>query len=299
MRKTLAILTVICVGSAFIGCSKQAPKPGPISNKKANPENQNAVIWNLRLDSTCGEWVEEGQCIAKYGFTIQLTDGQYKIGPGPSGEVRSGKIAEEELSSLKLALGDNMSATGVSAESHATIEAAEAEDAVSIAQEGGVAETLAKTTGTDLTYKTQSADQAQGLIKAMRALAEKYYQLPFPDTCLDQVESVRSLFASVQTCSTNADCSYVDIDFNPLDLAAASYVTTDDCKLVRPLVVANANLLKSSQEKLMDSYNRLSSSCESRIYRDNCTANGFEPNGAAPTCEQGRCKAGSAPSSLR
>jgi len=292
MRKTLAILTVICVGSAFIGCSKHTPSAGPIGNKKANPENQNAVIWNLRLDSNCGDFVEASQCIAKYGFSVQLTDGQYKVGPGPTGEMRSGKIADEELGSLKLALGNNLRATGVSAENHATIDPVEAEDTISIAQEGGIAETLAKTMGTDLTYKTQSADQAQGIIKVMKMLAEKYYQLPFPDTCLDQVESVRSLFASVQTCSTNADCGYVDIDFTTLDLAAASYITTDDCKLVRPLVAANVNLLKSNQEKLLDSYNRLSASCDSRIYRDNCVASGFEPNGAAAVCEQGRCKAG-------
>jgi len=300
MRSSLAVIAALCIGSAVVGCSKHQPaRPSPIPPVIKPPVV--AQSWTFKLESKCGETIEDSQCIGKYGFSVRLPDGQYQLGPGQNGETRTGVITDTEMNELKKAAGSLLTvAQAQIEEGHAAMEAVEKEDTVSfIPSATGTATIVAKTSGTEFTYKMKSADDAKLLLTTMNELAKTYYKLPFPDACMDGLSSVQALLDSVQTCTTNADCAFIDANFDAMDPALGNYLATDDCKIISPLGAGNANLVKNSKEKLMEALSQIELACGEKFSRGSeCTVAGFNLTpGATPSCIQGVCKA--VPTSIR
>lgn len=295
MRSALTAFTALCVGSLLTGgCNKSsAPIPNP-------PPAPTPMTWSLKLQSKCdgntaedGSAITEDLCVARYGFSV-LTDGKYQMGPGPQGELRTGNLTEDEKNKINAALASTLKAESLQPESHQTIEGGGTNDIITLSRGASSAAALIRTEGTDLTYLTQSAEQAKVLLDEMRKLAKVYYLTPFPDTCLDGANSVRNLFASMQTCATNTDCVYLDESFDRLESNSGSELTTDNCTLIRPLTVANASLVETNKTKLTEAYNQVQTACAEKpeaIMRAGCNENTvFTLSGRMPVCQQGVCQ---------
>ncbi len=292
MRKAFAAIATCCLISATVACNKSAPK-APINNDiKPVPQDNNRteVTWTLNFLSKCDESVSEDQCVGKFGFSV-LTDGHYQIGPGPTGEVRSGALTAEEFAALNAAMATALANAGSTADGHLEIEQITSEETVTLAKGSSQPDTLLKASGTDLTYRVGTSDEAKKLLTVLRELATKYYLLPFPDSCMDGASSLQTLVASMKGCTVNTDCSYVDAGYNLLDVGSTDFLATDDCSLVRPMVAGNTSMLKTNQAKLQELLGQVQGSCGERYMRLECSYTGFNLTGKPPVCQQGVCQA--------
>lgn len=307
MQNMRKVFVALCIGSSVLGCnsnsnSHPAISPAPANNtgtpaKHTTPSEvtHNPPNWVLKLESKCQENVTPDQCVGAYGLTI-LTDGHYVIGPGPQGELHKGTLTSDEIDHLHAALDATLNASHLSSENHDTLNDPVSDDTLTLTRGDNQDETLLRTTGSDFYFTIDSASDAKTLYKDIRELLTKYYTLPFPDACLDGTTALQALYASVQSCTTDADCSYIDNTFTPVEATSTAYLTTDDCSLVLPLVVANASSVRTSQGKLNDAFDRVRNVCQDRLVRADCTGvTGFQLTGAnAPAvCRSGTCQVNS------
>ena len=291
MRKTLALIVALCVGSAIGGCNSNSNNK---DNKVAPPAEETRVNpnWELKLQSKCAESVTaaQGNCVGEYGFTV-LTDGHYKVGPGPKKEIREGTLTAEEMELLNKALAPSLSITLAEPDNRQDIAAGESDDTITLTR-GESNLNLLETKGTNLYYANASADDAKAIHDVVRKLALKYYALPFPEPCMDGASTLQSFYTTLQSCNADADCTYLDSQFKAMPSSSTEWVITDDCMMVKPLAVANATLVASNMNKLIESWNELNTSCGEKFRRGECTQSvGFQPNNRAPICSQGTCQA--------
>ena len=208
MKHTYLMLAALIVGSAAVGCNSSStsapanpePAPAPVEQPAPQPATPPAPQppqgWTLKLQSKCAAEIGMEQCVAGHGFTVDQ-DGKYTIGPTAQGQTKTGTLAPEELKTLTDALSPTLSASELSAENHLTLAAEEnpSEDTVTFARGPGEGNAILHSSASDLTYRTQSGDQAKALLTSLKTLAVKYYTLPFPDGCTDNVTALNALFA--------------------------------------------------------------------------------------------------------
>jgi hypothetical protein len=293
MRNALAITLALCMGSALVGCnSNNKSASAPVQKNDAAKLDKE---WSLTLQTQCQNANSAEECIGGYGFTVK-NNGQYELGPGPNGEKRKGNLSDEELALVKGQLDATLKLAAFGAENHDSIEGSDNEDTVSLtlSANGSAASApvvLLKAAGTDLSYRTSTADEAKSLLTQLRSLADKYYALPFPDQCTDGTTAVSELFGEMQKCDTDKDCSYFDGSFGLVDSSSTQYLVEDDCSLIKPLIVGNAAKVEANMQKLTEAYNNIRNACGFQLYRADCTAvSGFYLQGQAPVCQQGVCK---------
>jgi len=290
MRNALAIAMAISMGSLMVGCSKKVDLAPVTPNVPAAPEEVHAPGWTLSLFSKCQEGVTPDQCVGAYGYSI-LTDGTFQVGPGPKGELRTGKLTPDELNSIAAAFGPGLDTSTLGTLSHDTTDATETSDTVTLTWGTSEPNLVVKSEGTDLSYQTKSAAIAKAVLSAIRNLAVKYYALPFPDACTDGAVTVAALFSSMRVCEKNSDCIFVSDSFDPIDATSGVKITTDDCSLVQPLAIANGSLVQSNKNKLQDAISQVQAACGANYARPNCTNIAeLQLTGAPPVCLQGVCK---------
>jgi hypothetical protein len=294
MRNTLAVLMTVCIGGALLGCSSKsnthAPtstppvkKPDPIVEPRLNPG------WALKIQSKCSESVGMDQCVGFYGFTV-FTDGHYQVGPGPEGQIRTGTLTADELAKINTALTPALTTSLLDTEGHEARETKEVDDVVTLVAGANQLETLVRAVGTDFNYQVRSANEAKTILSAIRDLAVKYYALPFPEPCGDGANTLTALYTAMQSCATDSDCAYLDSSLDTVTAETSQALTTDDCTLVRPLVVGNSALVKSNKDKLLQMLEQVRTSCAERFMRADCTEAVTVPlSSAAPACRQGVC----------
>jgi len=284
----------------MIGCNSNSSPAGSGSapnstNQMAHPTDDahGGSSWSLKLQSKCTADVTDDQCVGAFGFTV-FADGRYQDGPAATGAVKNGNITQEELSSLTAALNPVLSIASLGAEGHAALggDSSQGEDTVTLVRGSSGGDIIIHAASADLTYRTESGDQAKAVLSALKTLAAKYYALPFPDGCSDRAATLTSLYASLQTCSADKDCAYLD-SFQEVDPSTYSFITTDDCSVVKPLAVGNLKLITGSWDKIQQTLGLVQEACGARVMRADCTdISGFTLNGAPAACKQGVCQAG-------
>ncbi|MCM2276649.1 MAG: hypothetical protein NDJ89_01065 [Oligoflexia bacterium] len=286
MQRISAFTITIALSAALVGCSKSKGGQAP----SQQPElRQDKPAWTLTLRSSCAAEAEEN-CVAKYGFAVKA-DGSYEIGPGPQGQLKTGKLSEQELRELATLV----SVAPAAAESCSDLTENDAEPESSdsvILQRSDKELTLFRTETTRTCFQTATRESGERLHHAIHALAGKYYELPFPDACAEATDLVRGLYPSVQGCATDMDCAYITDDYDVIPTEAVEYVITDNCSKVRPLAVGNARAVKAQQTALIDALIHAQEVCSYRILRDDCSEmSGFLSSLGAPVCQQGVCRA--------
>lgn len=309
MRSALFAISAVFLGISLVACSSSKSPSGNNGesggNRTANPGNgaggnHAGTAWKLKFKAKCAEGVSAADCIGYYGFTIDQ-EGQYQVGPGPGGEVRSGSLKAEEktafLSLLKNAIGNNAEGGGLSllsSEEHINLEnATTSEDLITLAGSDTEEQKLVRAAGTDLYFTLKSADDAKNLYNGFKQLTATYYSAPFPDACEDGINALQGLVAKVTSCAQDTDCGYFDQAFNPIAAnAAQAFVMVDNCSRVSSAGVANTASIKENQTKLLESWGQVIQACGLNLKRADCTQQtGFFTNNAAAVCQQGVCKA--------
>jgi hypothetical protein len=75
------------------GCSKSNESPPP-----SVEQPQSSIHWKIQWTSQCAGLRKE-DCLGGYGFSVD-SNGTYEVGPGPQGQLLTGKLSEEDLKSF-------------------------------------------------------------------------------------------------------------------------------------------------------------------------------------------------------
>jgi len=286
----LAVIAAACIVAT--GCSKS---PAPAAPPQAENQTQQGPAWRLVYQSSCG--VEgsansandeaSARCVARHGLTVSANK-TWQAGPAPQGQVKSGALADDDFAKVDAALNDlaTRSPLGAMASGCGSDEA-NAESAATglhlVLEYHGAKTELCTAEGAQATPAR--------LIAAMQEIAAKYYPVPFPDACADAADAVHALYTGLQSCSTDADCAYINTGYDVVARGSAEYVLTDDCTMVRPMVVGNAASVKASQDRLLQVLSQAQMTCGARIVRTSCSAlEGFDASSAAaPICRENVC----------
>lgn len=287
------IMAVVALASmtAFAACgSDEAGKNGksPIEDGVEGT----AAAWILKATSTCAS-AEEG-CAGQYGFSLH-SDGRYELGPSPEGKIRKGQVSAEEL----IAIADLLEGAKKTAKAKTLLGALKDETCVDAAVERDLKVVLTQkgkdgevftASNAKLCHAASFKQNGVKLHDTVQALSKKYYVLPFPDSCLDAAAEIELQYADLQGCSTDTDCAYVDNVYGAIPSDHIAFVMTDDCSILKPLVVANAAKIGAAQDVLLTAREDLRTSCGERVERASCEfVAGFEAQLGAPTCSAGKC----------
>ncbi len=121
--------------------------------------------------------------------------------------------------------------------------------------------------------------------------ASLYHHYGPPSACLDAASSVQTLYAGLTSCSVDADCAYIDQQFNVIEANASETVYVDSCSVVQALPVANANAVTASLTSLQTALANVQSTCGGNIVRSGCTTPiSFSSMQAAPVCDHSVCR---------
>ena len=297
MRNAFALVAALCIGSALTGCNSNSSAPAGPSDGLVMPnpieEAHGTIAWTVALQAECPATNME-YCIAGYKFSV-LSDGHYQAGPGPNNEMKTGSLTSEETSTIAAAVASGLSGLRLQAVAQTEIDDSGSNSTVTLVEGSDSSViTLVQSEGSNLSYLTSSADSAKGLLSSLQALAEKYYTVPFPDTCVSGADAYSALVTSLQTCTQDSDCSYYDSSLQVILSATNQTLRTDDCTLIKPIVVGNTTAMAANLAKLQASSENVKNACGDRIFRNDCSGIQDILITGAATCNQGACQAKSA-----
>jgi len=280
-RKVLSV-ALVTILSALSSCNSSNSSAG----RAASPGQASGPAWKFTFKSTCAEGVDATQCVGLYGFAV-AADGTYSVGPAPAGQMNNGKLTAEEFSTFSDAV--TQAAALPSTDSNVTETCVESEaintmDTITLVHLTKTA-VVAHQMGSQFCYKGTHLEASKALYAAMTTLATKYYALPFPDACLDAAAKLTGMYASVQGCKVDADCSYITESYETIAPGALQFVVTNNCSIVSPMVAGNSAAVTAAQVSLQQALSNVQSVCGQRMIDYNCTQQtGFQSTSAAPVC---------------
>ncbi len=289
LRRTLTI-AVLATAAFFNGCSNEGD---PTSSQQAgpvmHPNAQGGPAWTVRLKSTCNDRAVDS-CVSAYGFTV-AADRKYLVGPGPDGQLLDGALSEGEFAAVEQLVLKQLPLLNqeISPEACAPRTAQETDDSISLSSHGRD-KTVVRAAQSEICALATTEDAAL-LQKTMKDLAARYYPTPFPSECINASIAMKDLYRDLRHCTTSSDCAYVDNAFQPIGHAEVQFVVTDDCTMMKPLVVANGSAAAASQLKLSMARENVRQVCGPQLTRINCARpTGFQAHSAAPMCVAGECR---------
>ncbi len=285
IRFTALSSALIALSVAGLGCNSSDNQPAaPVQKAAAGP------AWQVVYQADAGT-TDKTQVVGAYGFTINA-DGSYLAGPGPNGETLKGNLTSDEFSAIQTALQPVISGDALSQpQTCGPSQIVSNNDTLTFVHQTAKTAFLSKTTdGTVCAngFDTQTAEDLHDLVVAA---ATNYYSLPFPSACLDAANAVQAQYAGLTSCNVDADCAYIDQQFNVVDANSNETIYKDACSVVAPLPVANANAVAASLTSLQTALANVQSSCGGNIIRSGCTSPiAFSSMQAAPVCTAGTCQ---------
>ena len=279
----VAIATIIIIAA----CSDSKPKavqyPGDPVNQQ---EAQTGMKWRVKLTSECPNLKEE-ECPGRYGFTVG-SDRSFIVGPGPAGQKIDGFIEAEEFEQIALLVSDINDDS--LADECTSVSGIEVNESISIDHNGNE-KVFIRQGSENFCYNSISLDAAATIYKTLKDLVKKYYPIPFPDACIESVYGMQEIIRPIRSCSSDSDCVYVDNTFGAVSNNELQFITTDDCSLIRPIIVANAILLESKQLDIIAARNTAREVCGAKLSRINCAGvMGFQSTASTPACVENTCR---------
>ena len=297
MQKLFLTVSAIVIGVSFSSCHSQEKAVTHNIQPGVQRETGGSPAWKLSMNSQCD--TDQTQCVGAYGFSL-LANGTYQVGPGPAGQVITGKLTDEEFATLETALDsvlkpsfpiDIPEASGQ--ETCAPNTAVAGKESITFNRRGQDTQIL-RASGTEFCFRNVTLEQADTLHKTVRALAKTYYLLPFPDACADAQGELQALYTSVAACAADSDCAYADTSFMPVAQGEMQFIVTDDCSTQGALAAANRNDLLYRQGELIQARNQARNICGARFVRAGCSqVTGFQSTLASPLCVDGACRVNS------
>jgi hypothetical protein len=237
-------------------------------------------------------------------------NGNYQVGPAAHGEVITGQIAADKFQALVGVVKPLMErgASFAREQSCADLGSVPSPDTLTFEQ-GTKQHALLSVEQDQSCYEIANTAEIDSLHQAVSALASVYYPDVFPDACSDSVALVQQQYALVQSCSSDADCAYVNLDLGSIDSSSApslnvlpaqgnaavfSDTDTGVCSAIQPVVVANGARLQANSATIIKAIQSAETACSARIYENNCSGNSFDSS-QAPSCVHHQCRANIAP----
>jgi hypothetical protein len=218
------------------------------------------------------------------------------VGPGPDGQIFTGKLAPAELAELQKLYAE--SAASAQAHSGNAVCIDSIADSGSVNQEisyvarGGNSTLWLRTNEHNICSQLQSSETSQKLLAYMHDSAARHYPLPFPDEDCDNARSnLETLYGKVRECKTDADCAFIDETFQPVAHDYLTFLLKGDCSGAQPLVVANMASVAAKRGALLQSYSHTQEACNNRSVASCRGFSDFQPTRPAPICGGGICRA--------
>jgi hypothetical protein len=289
-QKTIrfSVLSSVLVTLSFVGmgCNSSSDNQGggQVVQKDQGP------AWQLVYQADAGS-NDKTQVVGAYGFTIN-PDGSYLAGPGPAGQTLTGHLTSDEFSAIQTALQPVIAGDALShPQTCGPSQVVDNNDSLTYVHQTTKTTFLNKTTDGTLCANGFDTESGETLHDLVVAAATNYYSLPFPSACLDAANAVQSLYTGLTSCHADADCSYVDQQFNTIDPSASENVYIDSCSVVQALPVANTTAIQASLTSLQTALANVQSTCGGNIVRSGCTSPvAFNSMQAPPVCDHSVCK---------
>ena len=229
-----------------------------------------------------------------YGLTIS-NDGRYEVGPGPSNEVASGYLERSELDAFLKLLG-KLHTADFALEARAPEQCIQAASGPVISVDLGYHESshgLIRISGADVCYDKAflaSVDDAKSLQSWFDGLTRKYYPDIFPNACVTAAAELEKNFDYLKQCQQDSDCSYLDLNYLPVDQPNVP-VLVDDCSFIEALPVANSFAAVANQRELLLQRELARDVCGVQLNKPSCAhVLGFDSSSPTPVCVEGACQ---------
>jgi hypothetical protein len=289
MNKNSVRLTTALVGMSLAGfaCNSSNNNTGHTPQVQA----EQGPAWKLNYTADTGADSDKASVVAGYGFTV-TADGNYIVGPGPQGQVRTDQLTTEEFNNILTAIQPVLDVNALTqTETCSPSSVSDTNDKFILTRAHKDYAFLRKSQDGTVCAKGIDTDGAENLRAAVLAAAQNHYALPFPSACLDAAAAAEVLFPALQSCHHDSDCAYLDNQYNPIDAGASNLVFVDSCSVVKSLPVANAKAVQAKLANLQAALLATQQACGADIVRANCTApTTFSSTQAPPVCNaQGLC----------
>ena len=219
-------------------------------------------------------------------------DGLYRIGPGPEGQLLSGKLPSDEFAEIEKAYLESAStANSHSGDSACVTASSDTDDTVTYVPRIGDSKEWLKTTSKSQCIRLASAEAAQKLLQLLRRSAQLHYPIPFPDDACDGANaSLESLYGFVRKCEKPSDCVFFDDSFQPIASDVSTFLITGDCSGAHPLLVGNRERVGLKREALLGEIAHARNACKNRAATACTGFSDFLPTQPAPICSAGFCQ---------
>jgi hypothetical protein len=264
----------------------------PSVQKSTQQPADQSPNWALSYQATCAANIDQTACPGAYGFTVNA-DGSYQVGPGPQGQTTTGKLAADDFESItSLTGGVIANTTSVArAETCGGDFSVDADYTLTLSKRNLKKTVILHKKGADLCSNRFESETAQSLHTAFVAVVEKYYATPFPNACLEAAQAVSTLYPALEGCKVDADCGYLDQNYNVIATDGEATVFVDNCSVVKNLPAANAEKARENTAALQAALAKAQNACGYGIVRDGCAGTQSFASTAAPAiCRQGTCR---------
>ena len=301
MRKFVIASAVLSL-SILSACSSSSSKaPAQAGQPPQQPGTGEEVVsgpaWTLKLSSACNTNAGGGQCVAQHGFSVSA-DGKFQV--GPNGQIIQGQLSDAELTSLST---QAESATRVAVLESTAAEQTEAgfvnqsNDTLTLTH-SGKEKVLAHNTDGTFFYATATSKEALELHSEIRKLAARYYRLPFGTECSVAVAVAEALYAPLQQCQADLDCTYVrnNSNYSAIEPNLDTLIFSEECVAIKPMLVGNRTSMQDGAALLVAKYNDVKAKCEatgefipSNLGSGGTCEEAYMSTAVAPKCVQNRC----------
>jgi hypothetical protein len=273
--------------SGIFGCSGSSGVGG-MDASQLGPE------WAIQLMSTCPDTPTES-CVGGYPYSVG-SDGLFRVGPGPQGQIFTGKLSGEELAELQKLYAESAASaqahSGDAVCAQSIVDAGTVNEEISFVARGGATTQWVRTSERDMCSHLQSNETSQKLLAYMHDSASRRYPLPFPDDNCDTARAnLESIYGKVRECKTDADCAFIDDAFQPIAQDYLTFLLKGDCSGAQPLVVANRAKVAEKRGNLLQVYSHTQEACNNRSVTSCRGFSDFQPTRPAPICGGGICRA--------
>lgn len=287
LARPVLFIAALTAAACLLGCSKSDGISG-MDASQSRPE------WAVQLLSTCSDTSAEN-CVAGYPYSIGA-DGIYRVGPGPQGQLLTGKLSPDEFATLEqLYIEASSSARAHSGDAvclQSTNEFQTTADKISMIAHNGSESEWIRTGERGLCSHLDSPESTKKLLAFMHESASRHYPVPFPDDDCDNARaSLESLYGKVRTCTTDADCAFIDGTFQPIAQDYLTFLIKGDCSGAEPLVVANRSSVAAKRSALLQELSHAQEACKTRSTSNCAGFSDFQPTRPAPVCGGGICRA--------
>jgi hypothetical protein len=234
--------------------------------------------------------------LAEAGITFSLAR-RYDVGPAENGQIHSSRLGADQARRLQETWDSYRAQAFTTTESCQDwpAESLWREPSVRVEiLESGRALTTLRSEGGRL-CGTGSQEQLKTFAEGLFELARLHYPRVFPSECLALQDEFSERAESARSCTTDAQCTHVDPQFEAIPEGQIQYVALKSCSPVPALPSANREELGQARRTLLRLKDRIRQTCQQPEITAACASAdelGFQNQRHPARCIEGACSSG-------